>query len=312
MTDHDADWIPGLAGRLRVKPGSRVRLPADFDPGATLGVRKKDDGLSLLRRGMALLAEYQERLAAQENYGVLVVLQALDAAGKDSTIRHVMSGVNPQGVKVSSFKAPSAEELSHDYLWRHGRRLPARGEIGIFNRSHYEEVLVVRVHPELTDAEGLSREETDGTLEAPLPGDQRLGALSGGQRHPAGENVPQCVEGGTAGSLPQADRAVGEELEILRQRCARACRYWDDYQRGLYAQMLSHTSTQWAPWHVLPADHKWFTRVCAAAVIADTLIGIDPHYPVPDAAARRELMRAKSELEAETPPAAAASPGGRT
>ena len=130
MTDHDADWIPGLVGRLRVKPGSRVRLPAGFDPGATLGVRKKDDGLSLLRRGMALLAEYQERLAAQENYGVLVVLQALDAAGKDSTIRHVMSGVNPQGVKVSSFKAPSAEELSHDYLWRHARRLPARGEIG--------------------------------------------------------------------------------------------------------------------------------------------------------------------------------------
>src|ERR1700729_3033466 len=134
MTDHDADWIPGLVGLLRVKPGSRVRLPADFDPGATLGVRKKDDGLSLLRRGMALLAEYQERLAAQETYGVLVVLQALDAAGKDSTIRHVMSGVNPQGVKVSSFKAPSAEELSHDYLWRHARRLPPGGEIGISTR----------------------------------------------------------------------------------------------------------------------------------------------------------------------------------
>src|SRR5580693_3565786 len=152
MTDHDADWIPGLVGRLRVEPGSRVRLPADFDPGATLGVRKKDDGLSLLRRGMALLAEYQQRLAAQETYGVLVVLQALDAAGKDSTIRHVMSGVNPQGVKVSSFKAPSAEELRHDYLWRQARQLPARGEIGVFNRSHYEEVLVVRVHRELLEA----------------------------------------------------------------------------------------------------------------------------------------------------------------
>src|SRR6202042_3023357 len=155
MTDHDADWIPGLVGLLRVKPGSRVRLPADFDPGATLGVRKKDDGLSLLRRGMALLAEYQDRLAAQDTHGVLVVLQALDAGGKDSTIRHVMSGVNPQGVRVSSFKEPSAEELRHDYLWRQARQLPARGEIGVFNRSHYEEGLVVRVPTELLEAEKL-------------------------------------------------------------------------------------------------------------------------------------------------------------
>src|ERR1700729_4574672 len=164
MTDHDADWIPGLVGLLRVKPGSRVRLPADFDPGATLGVRKKDDGLSLLRRGMALLAEYQERLAAQDTYGVLVVLQALDAAGKDSTIRHVLSGVNPQGVRVTSFKEPSSAELRHDYLWRHARALPARGEIGVFNRSHYEEVLVARVHRKILDGEKLPPESRAGDI----------------------------------------------------------------------------------------------------------------------------------------------------
>src|SRR5580693_1528510 len=310
MTDHDADWIPGLVGLLRVKPGSRVRLPADFDPRATLGVRKKDDGLSLLRRGMALLAEYQERLAAQETYGVLVVLQALDAAGKDSTIRHVMSGVNPQGVTVSSFKAPSAEELSHDYLWRHARRLPARGEIGIFNRSHYEEVLVVRVHPELTDAEGLSREDGDGIWK------RRYQEINDWERYLADNGIRLVKmflnvskEEQRARFLKRIERP--EKNWKFSASDVRERRYWDDYQRA-YSQMLSHTSTEWAPWHVLPADHKWFTRVCAAAVIADALIRIDPHYPVPDAAARRELMRAKSELEAETPPAAAANPGGRT
>ena len=310
MTDQDAGWIAGLVEPLRVKPGSRVDLAADFDPGARFGVRKKQDGLHLLSRGVALLAEYQDRLAAQETYGVLVVLQALDAAGKDSTIRHVMSGVNPQGVKVSSFKAPSAEELSHDYLWRHARRLPARGEIGIFNRSHYEEVLVVRVHPELTDAEGLSREDTDGIWK------RRYQEINDWERYLADNGIRLVKmflnvskEEQRARFLKRIERP--EKNWKFSASDVRERRHWDDYQRA-YSQMLSHTSTEWAPWHVLPADHKWFTRVCAAAVIADTLIRIDPHYPVPDAAARRELMRAKSELEAETPPAAAANPGGRT
>jgi len=132
---------------FRVKPGSKVVLSRDFDPAFKAGVKKRE-GVALLAEGVRLLSEYQARLAAQDTWGVLVVLQALDAAGKDGTIRHVMRGVNPQGVSVHSFKVPSAEELDHDYLWRYERRLPARGEIGIFNRSHYEEVLVVRVHPE--------------------------------------------------------------------------------------------------------------------------------------------------------------------
>ena len=158
MTDHHTARIKSLVEPLRVKPGSSVDLPGDFDPGARFGVRKKGDGQDLLRQGQELLAEYQDRLAAQDTYGVLVVLQAMDAAGKDGTIRHVMSGVNPQGVRVTSFKQPSAEELRHDYLWRQARSLPARGEIGIFNRSHYEEVLVVRVHPELSMRERLPPE----------------------------------------------------------------------------------------------------------------------------------------------------------
>jgi PPK2 family polyphosphate:nucleotide phosphotransferase len=307
MTDQDAGWIRDLVEPLRVQPGSRVHLEADFDPGARFGVHKKEDGQILLRRGVALLAEYQDRLAAQETYGVLVVLQALDAAGKDSTIRHVMSGVNPQGVRVSSFKAPSPEELSHDYLWRHSRRLPARGEIGIFNRSHYEEVLVVRVHPELIDAERLPAEsKAEGIWE------RRYQEINTWEHYLVDNGIRVVKmflnvskEQQRVRFLKRIDRPQKNwkfSASDVRER-----QYWADYQRA-YSQMLSHTSTEWAPWHVLPADHKWFTRICAAAVIADTLIGIDPQYPVPDAATRRELMRAKAELEAEAPRGAAGDP----
>jgi len=160
MPDLHPSRIPEFVKPFRVEPASRVRLARDFDPGFEAGIRKKKDGVALLQQGVELLAEYQARLAAQDTYGVLVVLQALDAAGKDGTIRHVMSGVNPQGVSVHGFKVPSTEELDHDYLWRYARRLPARGEIGIFNRSHYEEVLVVRVHSENLDRQKLPREAT--------------------------------------------------------------------------------------------------------------------------------------------------------
>jgi PPK2 family polyphosphate:nucleotide phosphotransferase len=299
VTDQDLGWIPGLVEPLRVKPGSRVHL-THFDPGATFGVRKKQDGLDLLRRGMALLADYQDRLAAQEIFGVLVVLQGLDAAGKDSTIRHVMSGVNPQGVKVSSFKAPSAEELSHDYLWRHTRRLPARGEIAIFNRSHYEEVLVVRVHPELIDAEKVPPTgKSEGIWE------RRYREINDWEHYLVDNGirlVKMCLnvskEEQRVRFLKRIDRPQKNwkfSASDVRER-----QYWDEYQHA-YAQMLSHTSSEWAPWYVLPADHKWFTRVCAAAVIADTLIGIDPRYPVPDAATRQELMRVGAKLETGTP-----------
>src|SRR5690348_7751392 len=158
MTDQRAARIAKLIKPLRVKPGSKVNLAKDFDPGYKAGYVKKKEARQIMANGIAMLCDYQARLAAQDNYGVLVCLQALDAGGKDGTISHVMSGVNPQGVHVSSFKVPSSEELDHDYLWRYARRLPARGDIGIFNRSHYEEVLVVRVHPENLDRQRLPKQ----------------------------------------------------------------------------------------------------------------------------------------------------------
>ena len=300
MSNLDVRWVAGLVGPLRVRPGSKVTLPGDFDPGARFGVRKKNDGARLLMQGVELLAEYQDRLAAQDTYGVLVVLQGMDAAGKDSTIRHVMSGVNPQGVHVSSFKVPSAEELGHDYLWRLARRLPARGEIGIFNRSHYEEVLAVRVHPEDLDREKLPPESTrPRRMAAAVPGNQRLGTLPDRQRDPASSNCSSTCRKRSSGPVScsglTSRRRTGNSPRPIHGSVSTGMKY-----QHAYAQMLTHTSTEWAPWHVLPADHKWLTRICAAAVIAQTLIDIDPRYPVPDAATRQELLQARAELEAET------------
>jgi len=284
-----------------------VRLPDDFDPGERFGLHKKKDGAHLLRRGKDLLAEYQRRLAAQDTWGVLVVLQAIDAGGKDGTIRHVMSGVNPQGVTVSSFGAPSTEELGHDYLWRHARRLPARGEIGIFNRSHYEEVLVTRVHPENLDRERLPPQARGADVWK-----RRYREINDWERYLDGNGIRLVKlflnvskEEQRARFLKRIDRP--EKNWKFSASDARERRYWDDYQQA-YSGMLTHTSTEWAPWHVLPADHKWLTRICAAAVIAATLIEIGPRYPVMDKAAQRELLRAKAELEAEAPPGAPADP----
>src|SRR4249920_2038882 len=157
MADKRQKRVAEFIEPFRVKPGSKVALGKDFDPAFRAGVKKKE-GVALLAEGVRLLSEYQARLAAQHTWGVLVVLQAMDTAGKDGTIRHVMSGVNPQGVSVHSFKVPSSEELDHDYFWRYAQRLPGRGEIGIFNRSYYEEVLVVRVHPELLERQKLPKD----------------------------------------------------------------------------------------------------------------------------------------------------------
>ena len=307
MTDHDTDWAPGFAWSLRVKPGSTVRLPEDFDPGERFGLHKQKDGAQLLRRGKDLLEEYQRRLAAQDTWGVLVVLQAIDAGGKDGTIRHVMSGVNPQGVTVSSFGAPSAEELGHDYLWRHARRLPARGEIGIFNRSHYEEVLVARVHPGILDRERLPPQAKGAGVWK-----RRYREINDWEHYLTGNGIRLVKlflnvskEEQRARFLKRIDRP--EKNWKFSASDERERRYWDDYQQA-YSQMLTHTSTEWAPWHVLPADHKWLTRVCAAAVIAAALIEIGPRYPVMDDAAQRELLAAKAELEAEAPPGAPADP----
>jgi PPK2 family polyphosphate:nucleotide phosphotransferase len=299
MSVQHVGWVAGLVEPLRVRPGSKVRLRRDFDPGARFGIRKKTDGVRLLRQGVELLAAYQDRLAAQDAYAVLVVLQAMDAAGKDGTIRHVMSGVNPQGVHVSSFKTPSAEELSHDYLWRHALRLPARGEIGIFNRSHYEEVLAVRVHPEDLDRERLPPEAKGHDV-----WERRYREINDWE-HYLTDNGIRLVKLFLNVSREEQRVRFLQRIDVPDKNWkfspadVRERQRWDAYQDA-YSRMLTHTSTQWAPWHVLPADHKWFTRICAAAVIAHTLIDIDPRYPVPDPATRQQLLQARAELEAES------------
>ena len=278
MADKRAERIAELIKPLRVKPGSKVNLARDFDPGYKAGFVKKKDGRQLLQTGIELLADYQRRLAAQDTYGVLVCLQALDAGGKDGTIRHVMSGVNPQGVQVSGFKVPSAEELDHDYLWRYACRLPARGDIGIFNRSHYEEVLVVRVHPE-----NLDRQKLPAGAKGKGVWERRYREINDWERYLT-DNGFKVVKLFLNLSKEEQRTRFFKRLDLPEKNWkfsaadVRERQRWDDYQRA-FSQMLSATSTPWAPWYVIPADRKWFARICAAAVLAHTLIEIDPQYP---------------------------------
>ncbi|MFE2681744.1 polyphosphate kinase 2 family protein [Streptomyces mirabilis] len=305
-TERIAEFIEPLIGPLRVEPGSKVRLDRDFDPRYKAGLKKRD-GIELLRTGVSVLAEYQERLAAQDTYGVLLCLQALDAGGKDGTIRHVMSGVNPQGVQVSSFKVPSTEELDHEYLWRYARRLPARGEIAIFNRSHYEEVLVVRVHPE-----NLVRQKLPGDTLGPGVWDRRYREINHWERYLT-DNGFKVVKIFLNLSKEEQRTRFLKRIDLPEKNWkfsaadVRERRRWDDYQ-GAFSEMLSATSTKWAPWYVVPADRKWFARICAAAVLAHALMDIDPQYPEVGEEARKELLVTKRELEQEAPAGAPADP----
>jgi PPK2 family polyphosphate:nucleotide phosphotransferase len=275
-----------------------VILAEQFDPAWKAGITKKKDGIELLQTGISLLSDYQSRLAAENRYGVLVCLQALDAGGKDGTIRHVMSGVNPQGVRVSGFKVPTAEELDHDYLWRYARRLPARGEIGIFNRSHYEEVLVVRVHPEVLERQKLPDSARGGHF-----WHRRYREINDWERYLSDNGFRIVKLFLNVSKEEQRKRFLARIDEPAKNwkfsaSDARERRFWDDYQDAI-SGMLSHTSTECAPWHVIPADRKWFMRVAVAATIVKTLMDIDPHYPTLDDTARNELLTAKAELEAE-------------
>jgi PPK2 family polyphosphate:nucleotide phosphotransferase len=307
MTDTPQDRIAEFIAPFRVKPGSKVSLAHDFDPAFKAGVEKKKRGVELLNEGVRLLTEYQARLAAEDRWGVLVVLQAMDAAGKDGTIRHVMSGVNPQGVAVHSFKVPSAEELDHDFLWRYAKCLPSRGEIGIFNRSHYEEVLVVRVHPENLERQKLPDEVRNGDV-----WQRRYREINDWERH-LSDNGFRVVKLFLNLSKEEQRRRLLRRIDLpshnwkfsaadLKER-----QRWDDYQKAI-SQCLSHTSTEWAPWHVIPADRKWFARIGAAAVIVNALMEIDPQFPVVDDEQREALLEVKAELEAEAPKGAAPDP----
>lgn len=308
MADQRAKRIAELIAPLQVKPGTKVKLSRDFDPGYRSELLKnKKDGEGFLETGVEMLSEYQERLAAQDAYGVLVVLQALDAAGKDGTIRHVMSGVNPQGVSVRSFKVPSAEELDHDYLWRYNRALPGRGDIGIFNRSHYEEVLVVRVHPENLKRQRLPKEARGNDV-----WERRYREINEWERHLV-ENGFKIVklflnlskEEQRIRFLKRLDRP--EKNWKFSAADVRERANWDAYQQA-FSEMLTQTSTEWAPWYVIPADRKWFARICAAATIVHTLIEIDPQFPVVNDDARRELALVRDELIAQAPKGAEPDP----
>jgi len=290
----------------RVEPGRKVRLPRDFD---TAGERRrsKAEAREVLRQGTALLAEYQMRLAAQDDYGMLVVLQAMDAAGKDGTIRHVMSGVNPQGVEVSSFKVPSSEDLDHDYLWRYQKRLPQRGHIGIFNRSYYEEVLVVRVHPQILDGQKIPRKLKGRNIWA-----QRFRQINDWERYLTEQGYLIVKIFLNLGKEEQRRRFLTRIDEPDRNwkfsaADVRERRHWDAYQKA-FSEVLSNTSTPWAPWWVVPADDKPLARVIAAGILAHTLIGLDPRFPKVSAEAREALQVAKQELEADAPAGVAADP----
>jgi PPK2 family polyphosphate:nucleotide phosphotransferase len=307
MVDQRAKGLAELIEPLRVPPGSKVVLAKDHDPAFKAGWLSKKDGEEHLGLSVELLAEYQDRLAAQDTYGVLVVLQALDAAGKDGTIRHVMSGVNPQGVAVHSFKVPSTEELNHDFLWRYARCLPARGQIGIFNRSHYEEVLVVRVHPELLERQRCPPAAMQGNVWK-----RRYREINHWERYLVDNgirviklflNVSQ--EEQRTRFLKRIDLAEKNWKFSAGDVTERA--YWDQYQEAI-SEMLTHTSTERAPWHVIPADHKWFARIAVGAVLVRTLMEIDPQYPTVDPETRAALQNARVKLEAQAPKGAKPDP----
>jgi PPK2 family polyphosphate:nucleotide phosphotransferase len=307
MAEDVAARMERLIEPLRVKPGSKVTLRKDFDPRYKGDLVRKKDAQDFLRTGVRLLAEYQARLTAEATRGVLVIVQGIDAGGKDGTIRHVMSGVNPQGVHVSSFKVPSIEELQHDYMWRYAQRLPRRGDIAIFNRSHYEEVLVVRVHPENLDRQKLPAVDRGRKLW------QRRYEQINDWEHYLSDNGFSIVKlllnlskeeqrGRFLKRIDDPDRNWKFSAADVRER-----QRWDDYQLA-FSEMLSATSTDWAPWYVIPADRKWFARICASAAIVHALATLDPQYPEVSSDTHRELQAVRRELEAEAPPGEPADP----
>jgi PPK2 family polyphosphate:nucleotide phosphotransferase len=286
------DWS-SLAKGCLVDPGSRARLHKDFDPGRTdRGINKKA-GEAALENATAQLFDYQDRFYAQADVALLIVFQAMDAAGKDGTIKHVMTGLNPQGVDVFSFKAPSTAERAQGYLWRHQAALPSLGRIAIFNRSHYENVLITRVHPEL--------------LWPVTPAEARHGLWHRRYRE-INEWERYLVDNGTVivklflnVSKDEQERRFLERIDDPQKNWKFSAAdlheraFWRDYTEA-YSDMLSHTSTTWAPWYVIPADHKWFSRLSTSAILLETMRTINPQYPVIDDTAKAELAKAKALL----------------
>jgi PPK2 family polyphosphate:nucleotide phosphotransferase len=291
---------------FRVKPDKKVRLK-DFNPGWNQGPEFEELGKGALKERakqildehLAELTEAQELLYADGRYSVLIVLQAMDAAGKDGTIKHVMSGVNPQGCQVFSFKKPSAEELAHNFLWRYMKSLPERGRIGIFNRSYFEDVLVVKVHPELLGRQLPRDKEKVGKKFW----EERYEDINAFERH--------LVRNGTLVLKIFLHVSKGEQKRRFLERLERPEKnwkfspsdlaergYWDDYMAA-YEDAMSATSTEWAPWYVVPADYKWITRTVVADVVTTAITGLDLKYPEVTAEQRKLLAEARKKLEAE-------------
>lgn len=283
-----------LARRYRVENGKKFKL-ADYDPADTWKL-KKEDADGWLEQGVARLSELQSLLYAQNKWALLLIFQAMDAAGKDGTIKHVMSGVNPQGCQVYSFKVPSAEELDHDFLWRTLKCMPERGRIGIFNRSYYEEVLVVRVHPKLLD-----HQKIPSTLISKDIWSERFEDIASLERYLSRNGVlirkfflnvsKKEQKRRLLSRLEEPDKNWKFSAADLGER-----KCWRDYQKA-YEDTIRHTATEESPWYIIPADHKWFTRLAVAEAIVDTLESLKLTYPEVDQAKKKELAKIRKDLE---------------
>jgi PPK2 family polyphosphate:nucleotide phosphotransferase len=289
-------WARKIAELYRVTKGDKFRLK-DNDPGDTMGLKSEakpraKEGLAM---GVQALAGLQDRLYAQDKWGVLLIFQAMDAAGKDGAIKHVMSGINPQGCDVHSFKSPSADDLDHDYLWRAMKVLPNRGHIGIFNRSYYEETLVVRVHPEF-----LAKQKIPPSLVTKDIWKQRFEDIRNFEKYLANNGIV-VVKFFLHLSKKEQKRRFLERLETPDKNWKFSAAdmaergFWDQYQDA-YEDTIRHTAAKHAPWYVVPADNKWFTRIVVAAAVIDTLVALDLEYPKVEPDQLKQLAAAKRAL----------------
>ncbi len=291
--------IDKLLKRYRIANNKSFHLK-DHDPADTHGLKSelKPKAKELLAEGVKQLTRLQDMLAAQDRWGLLLIFQAMDAAGKDGTIKHVMSGVNPQGVFVWSFKEPSAEELRHGYLWRTNARVPGRGQIGIFNRSYYEELLVVRVHPQLLENEKLPK-----SLVTKHIWQERYEDINNLERY-ATRNGIAVVKFFLHLSKEEQKKRFLERLDTPDKNWkfsasdVKEREFWDAYQDA-YQEMIRHTATDYAPWYVVPADNKWFTRIVVSHAVVDTLKGMNLTYPKLSGAEKAALEEARKQLENE-------------
>jgi PPK2 family polyphosphate:nucleotide phosphotransferase len=286
-----------LVAPFRVTQGKKFRLK-DFDADDTDGLKDKDEAHGLLEQSVAMLSQLQEKLYAQDRWSVLVILQGMDASGKDGVIKHVMSGVNPQGCDVWSFKAPSQEELDHDYLWKSHKLVPERGKIGIFNRSYYEELLVVRVHPEVLGAEKLPASVVSKQI-----WQQRFEDINAFERYLTRNGVIVLKFFLHLSKKEQKKRFL-ERLDDSKKNWkfsmadVKERGFWKQYQQA-YEEMIQNSATENAPWHVVPADNKWFTRLVVAFAVVTTLNGLKLSFPDEQKPKRKELEKVKESLRHE-------------